>query len=146
MNTYQEAYALVASLYDSGDLSHDQANPILAALEAAGELEETVKVLLILLKRDLVWAETQPYRALIYKQIRAAYATLGLPTPARYNDATEQTGNAEVVQDAIPQDAAASVSSSIAAMIIKKRLEAGGTVEIPSLGITFTKDDLKGET
>jgi hypothetical protein len=36
-----------------------------------------------------------------------------------------------------------SVSSSIAAMIIKKRLEAGGTVEIPSLNITLTKDDLR---
>jgi hypothetical protein len=39
MSQYAEAYALVKSLSESGDLSHDQANPLLEALQAAYGLE-----------------------------------------------------------------------------------------------------------
>lgn len=39
---YQEAYELVKSLYDSGDLSIDQASPILKVLERARNTESTL--------------------------------------------------------------------------------------------------------
>lgn len=39
-----DAYNLVQSLYESGDLSHDQANPILEALEGRAALLEAAHV------------------------------------------------------------------------------------------------------
>jgi hypothetical protein len=41
MNKYQEVYALAVSLYDSGDLSHDQVNPILEALGEAKAMSDS---------------------------------------------------------------------------------------------------------
>jgi hypothetical protein len=49
MTTIPAARALVASLYDSGDLSHDQANPILCALLDAEQAACTLAPLLWLL-------------------------------------------------------------------------------------------------
>lgn len=52
MNTYQEAYVLVVSLYASGDLSRDQANPILAALEDAEQAQEACGHNFIFLRQE----------------------------------------------------------------------------------------------
>jgi hypothetical protein len=49
MTTILAARALVASLYDGGDLSHDQANPLLVALIEAEQAACTLAPLLWLL-------------------------------------------------------------------------------------------------
>lgn len=42
-----------------------------------------------------------------------------------------------------PTNAVSTIAGALAAMVLEERLRNGGTVEIPSLGIVITKDNVK---
>lgn len=72
MTSIADTRKLVESLYDSGDLSHDQANPILAALDVASELLPIATGMLECLEAGDPW--TKSARVNAAKGLRAAIA------------------------------------------------------------------------